>query len=113
MTLTPMDVYLASMGRSGSTLIANWLTVPDQQIILVEPEFPKGLRHRSLMKQCEALGFPISEDEWSAADSDASARIERILGPRLRDLRWGVKEVQCGHHEYMIEKYKPVHTLVT
>lgn len=108
-----MDLYMASMGRSGSTLIANWLTLPGKQVVLLEPEFPKGLRHRSLIRQCEGLGFPVSEAEWAAQDSCAAARIERILGPRLGRLKWGVKEVQCAYHGGVLKDYTPARVLVT
>ncbi|HTK85285.1 MAG TPA: hypothetical protein VL625_09395, partial [Patescibacteria group bacterium] len=107
------DLYMASMGRSGSTLIANWLTIPGKQVVLLEPEFPKGLRHRSLMRQCESLGFPVSEAEWSEQDACAAARIGRILGPRLSRLRWGVKEVQCAYHRGILKDYAPARVLVT
>jgi len=111
--LERMDLYMASMGRSGSTLIANWLTIPGKQVVLLEPEFPKGLRHRSLIRQCEGLGFPVSEAEWSEQDSCAAERIERILGPRLGRLRWGVKEVQCAYHKSILKDYAPACVLVT
>ena len=51
-----MHVYLAATGRSGSTLVANWLTLPPDQVVLLEPELLAGLRHRSLIKATGSAG---------------------------------------------------------
>ena len=33
------DFYIAAMGRSGSTMIDNWLTSTPDHLVLVEPSF--------------------------------------------------------------------------
>lgn len=66
-----MDFYIAALGRSGSTALANWLTTPPSHLVFHEPNL-NGERTRL---------FDIQLGLWGLTEEDAFAR------------RWAVKEV--------------------
>lgn len=88
-------LYIAAMGRSGSTAFANMLTVPGQMRVLIEPS-------------AAAFGF-ASYDLSSNLDDIrtylnicASGRRDKISGER-----WGVKEVAPRAHLDAIKLLNP------
>lgn len=107
------DFYLAAMGRSGSTMICNWLTDPPEQLVFSEPFFLQPRNPRLLRIQLANFGMAIPDQEWAAEDTCARARFERLMAPRLRGLRWGVKEVLASEHDRCIEQLAPRRVLIS
>ncbi|MBU2977957.1 hypothetical protein [Alteromonas sp. C1M14] len=98
-----LDVYIASMGRSGSTALANFLTDPQkQQYIFVEPDIVNGpnavffdqLRDFQLQDQSHLGEFDFSNLR------NAGAKV-------------GVKEVKCSFHNQMGTLFKADKTIIT
>lgn len=79
-----MDFYIAALGRSRSTALANWLTSPPDHVVFHEPNFA-GDRYTRL--------FRLQLADWGIPEDEAF------------DRSWAVKEI-LGHHE-MIEKFRP------
>jgi hypothetical protein len=107
------DFYLAAMGRSGSTMICNWLTSPPDQLVFSEPLFTEVANTRLLRIQLANFGMPVTDGEWTAEDATASARFRRMVAPRLAGKRWGVKEVLCSEHGRYIEQLVPRRVLIS
>src|SRR4051812_22329475 len=47
----PPDFYVAAIGRSGSTLLCNWLASPPQRLVFLEPFFLRPENSRLLRIQ--------------------------------------------------------------
>jgi hypothetical protein len=93
------------MGRSGSTLIANWLSVPDQgQYIFVEPNLGQGVSPL-LRTQLERfnLSGPFFAGEATLADFNT------LLAGR----KWGVKEVKGMLHDQLGISIRPRRVVIT
>ena len=100
------QLYIAAMGRSGSTALANWLTRPDKrQVVFIEPEFPRLGVSDSFAHQLHTLGLarPLSPPPGGADGADFRQWVERALQPALRGWRWGFKEVLSELHVYYLE----------
>jgi len=107
------DFLIASLGRSGSTMIANWLTRPPEQIVLIEP-FLFDLQNPAMLhRQFAELGIPASPEEWAFADADWQARFQRLFAPRLQGKRWAIKEVLGSEHRKVLAAFAPPRVVVT
>ncbi|MDF8332099.1 hypothetical protein [Novosphingobium cyanobacteriorum] len=107
------DFHIAAMGRSGSTMIANWLTVPPGQVVLVEP-FLFALRNPDMVRvQLEGLGLAPSDAEWTHPDATWQDRFARLFAPRLAGRRWALKEVLASEHARVLEAFAPPRVVVT
>lgn len=112
------DFYIASIGRTGSTLIANWLTEPPERIVLIEP-FLFALRNPDMVRaQFDGLDMPVSDADWDGPepgtpDTDWQERFRRIFLPRLSGRQWALKEVLNLEHERVIETFAPPRVIVT
>jgi hypothetical protein len=107
------DFYIAAMGRSGSTMIANWLTSPPSQMVFVEPSFLNPPNTRLLRIQLESFGMEVSDSEWGREDVSAAARFARLMAPRLAGRNWAVKEVLCSEHLAALDQLRPHRVLIT
>jgi len=107
------DFVIASLGRSGSTMIANWLTRPPGEIVLIEP-FLFALENPPMLhRQLAALGMAATPEEWSYRDADWHARFARLFAPRLAGRRWAVKEVLGDEHRRLIAAFAPPRVVIT
>lgn len=84
-----MDFYIAALGRSRSTALANWLTTPPHHVVFHEP---------NLAGEKPTRLFRMQLADWGIAEEQAF------------DRAWAVKEV-LGH-EAMIEKFSPAKVVV-
>lgn len=107
------DFYIAAMGRSGSTMLANWLSSPPDQVVLLEPSLLRLPNTRLLRIQLENLGLGPDDGEWSFKDESASARFARLLAPRLAGRRWALKEVLCSEHASVMRLLQPDRVLIS
>jgi hypothetical protein len=105
--------YLAAMGRSGSTMVCNWLTRAPDQLVFVEPAFLDIRNTRLLRIQLANFGMASTDDEWGKEDSSAAARFRRLMAPRLAGRRWALKEVLCSEHGAAIDKLAPSRILIS
>jgi hypothetical protein len=106
--VSPPDFYVAAMGRSGSTLLCNWLTRPPEQVVFMEPFFLRPKNSRLLRIQLEQIGMAATDQEWAAdASEDARARFARLMAPRLAGRRWALKEVLAEEHSRVIDELRP------
>jgi len=102
------DFTIAAMGRSGSTLLCNWLTHAPEWIVFMEPFFLRPGNCRLLRIQLEQIGMPVTDEDWAARrDEDARARFARLMAPRLAGRRWALKEVLAEEHRRVIEQLRP------
>ena len=107
------DFYMASMGRSGSTALCNWLTTMPDYVVLIEPLL-FSLRNPDLLRiQFENMDMAIGDEEWEFADSHYCSRFERLFAPRLLGRHWALKEVLSREHERVLEVFRPPRVLVT
>jgi len=110
---SPPDFYIAAMGRSGSTMLCNWLSTPPERIVFNEPFFDRPMNSRLLRIQLENLGMTVSDEEWAQADESPMTRFVRLMGGRLRRRRWAAKEVLCQEHFAMTSAFRPPRVIVT
>ncbi len=93
------NVVIASMGRSGSTTIANWLNRPAlDEYLFVEPELFAWPWPYFVLRQFEPLGLQarlgLPDDVRRIPDArreEACAVLSRLL----EGVRYGVKEIDC------------------
>ena len=107
------DFVMASLGRSGSTMIANWLTHPPGEIVLIEPFLFAPTNPEMLHRQFAELGMPATAEEWAHQDADWQARFARLFAPRLTGRRWAVKEVVGEEHRKLIAAFGPLPVVFT
>lgn len=107
------DFYVAAMGRSGSTMVSNWLSDPPSRIVFNEPFFLRPGNSRLLRIQLRNIGLAVSDQEWSQVDDSPEKRFERLMGPRLAGRRWAAKEVLCQEHLAMLRTFEPPRVVVT
>lgn len=107
------DFYIAAIGRSGSTMLSNWLSSPPDRVVFNEPFFLRPGNSRLLRIQLESLGLPVSDADWAQGDETALQRFRRLMGPRLEGSRWAAKEVLCQEHFAMTATFSPSRVLVT
>jgi len=107
------DFLMASMGRSGSTMIANWLTDPPQRVVLIEPSL-FALRNPNMVRvQFPEFSEPADDAEWTFADADWHARFRRLFAPRLTGRRWALKEVLVAESQRVMAAFAPPRVVVT
>jgi hypothetical protein len=107
------DFLMASMGRSGSTMIANWLTDPPGRVVLIEPSL-FALRNPNMVRvQLPEFSAPASDAEWTHPDADWQARFRRLFAPRLVGRRWALKEVLVAESRRIMETFAPPRVVVT
>lgn len=107
------DLYIAAIGRSGSTMLCNTLTRAPEQIIFIEPKFHTPPYRALLAPQLAQYGFEISPAaEQQAEGLGPAARLSHLLGPHLRPIKWGFKEVQCSEHQRVLDLFAPKHILI-
>jgi hypothetical protein len=107
------DFYIAAIGRSGSTMLGNWLSNPPGRIVFNEPFFLRPMNSRLLRIQLDSLGIGVSDSEWAERDETAAERFQRLMAPRLAGRKWAAKEVLCEEHRAMTEAFAPPKVLVT
>ena len=107
------DIYIAAMGRSGSTMLCNILTREPDQIMFIEPKFHTPPYRNILKPQLAQYGMEFDESEMAAVqDLPPDQMLETLLGAHLRPIKWGFKEVQCSEHRRVVDLFAPVHILV-
>jgi hypothetical protein len=107
------DFYIAAIGRSGSTLLGNWLTRPPDQLVFNEPFFSRLENSRLLRIQLAAFGMAADDDEWERRDESANARFTRLMATRLEGRRWAFKEVLSKEHRRSLELFAPPKIIIT
>lgn len=107
------DFLIASMGRSGSTLVCNWLTHPPERVVLSEPVFFRLHTFTICRDQYEDLGMGFTDAEWLAEDESPQARFLRLFAPRLAGKRWGFKEVVAEEYNRVLDAVTPPRVVVT
>jgi hypothetical protein len=107
------DFYIAAIGRSGSTLLCNWLTRAPNQLVFNEPFFCRPENSRLLRIQLANFGMPAAADEWEQQDETAERRFERLMAWRLAAKRWAFKEVLCEEHWRARALFDPPKVLIT
>jgi hypothetical protein len=107
------DFYMASIGRSGSTLLCNWLTCVPDQLVFNEPFFCRPENSRLLRIQLRNFGIPTSDEEWETREESADERFRRLMTTRLEGRRWGFKEVLSEEHARALEHFSPAKVLIT
>ncbi|MEX4010446.1 hypothetical protein [Neoaquamicrobium sediminum] len=111
-------LYIAAMGRSGSTYLANLLTTPPKRWVMVEPWFVNGLFNRFIRDRAAEFGWPIDVQHWHlpAPMRTRAAFLERyrsFLAPKLNELeRWGAKGVRADFHIPTITTINPRNMIV-
>jgi len=107
-TLRP-DLYIAAIGRSGSTMLCNMLTRAPEQIVFIEPKFHTPPYRAMLAPQLLQYGMEAKAPPQGLAPVPA---LDHALGAQLRPIKWGFKEVQCSEHQRVFEVFRPVHILI-
>lgn len=107
------DFYVAAIGRSGSTMLCNWLARPPEQLVFIEPFFMRTRNPRLLRIQLADFGLAVDDEEWSFEDATAEARFRRMMAPRLKGRRWAFKEVLCEEHFKAVEALAPPRVVIT
>ena len=108
----PPDFYVAAMGRSGSTMLSNWLASPPDRLVFHEPFFLRPQNSRLLRIQLAELGMAVSDEDWAGRDETPAQRFARLMAPRLRGRRWGLKEVLCEEHVRIPDALAPRKVLI-
>jgi hypothetical protein len=107
------DFYIAAIGRSGSTMLCNWLCRPPDDLVFIEPFFLRPSNPRLLRIQLADFGMAASDAEWEPRDESGPERFRRIMGPRLAGKRWALKEVLVEEHIRALHAFEPKGVIVT
>jgi len=107
------DFYVAAIGRSGSTMLCNWLCRPPDHLVFIEPFFLRPTNPRLLRIQLAEFGMEASDAEWQPRDESGPERFRRIMGPRLAGKRWALKEVLVEEHVRALAAFEPKRVIVT
>jgi hypothetical protein len=107
------DFYVAAIGRSGSTMLCNWLSRPPAQLVFVEPFFTRARNPELLRIQLEDFGLAPTKTEWNAPAKSGEERFRGLMTPRLKGSRWAFKEVLCEEHLRVVEAFQPPRVVVT
>jgi len=111
--IQPPDFYVAAMGRSGSTILCNWLARPPEQLVFIEPFFMRAQNPRLLRIQLADFGLAVGDSEWSFPDPNPQQRFRRLMAPRLEGRSWAFKEVLCEEHFRAVDSFAPKRVLIT
>jgi len=107
------DIYIAAIGRSGSTMLCNILTREPDQIVFIEPKFHTPPYRTILKPQLAQYGMELDDSEMTTVQGlPADQALDTLLGAHLRPIKWGFKEVQCSEHRQVVELFSPTHILV-
>jgi len=107
------DIYIAAIGRSGSTMLCNILTREPDQIMFIEPKFHTPPYRNILKPQLAQYGMEFDESKMAAVqDLPPDQVLETLLGAHLRPIKWGFKEVQCSEHRRVVDLFAPTNILV-
>ncbi|MEM8757174.1 MAG: hypothetical protein AAGF47_05255 [Planctomycetota bacterium] len=87
--------YIAAMGRSGSTVLANLFHDPPERVMLLEPNLLEP--------------EPTGECRLQLTDSLGPGATIETLGETER---WGIKEVRADLHGPAIDRLDPAHIVV-
>lgn len=98
------DIYIAAMGRSGSTILANALNHPPNQVMFTEPGFHTPPYRGLLNGQLARLG---QKPPLPAKGDDPVSALRKALGTYLEGRKWGFKEVQCAEHRKVQQLFAP------
>lgn len=86
-----MDFYIAALGRSGSTALANYLSTPPDHVVFHEP---------GLSRSAPTRLFPMQLADWGIPED------------RAFDRHWAAKETRAAFHQPMLERYRPAKVLL-
>lgn len=112
------DLYIAAMGRSGSTWLANLFTVPPTHWLMIEPWFANGVFARFIHEKAADFGISVDKEFWMIPRPQLNhdsvvERYRNFLAPELAKLsRWGAKEVRGDFHQPTIETINPKHIII-
>lgn len=81
-----MDFYIAALGRSGSTALANWLTCPPDYFVFHEP---------GLLRDRPTRLFNTQLEDWGVSKESVFAG------------HWAAKETQSEIHPAMMRRFGP------
>lgn len=107
------DFYIASLGRSGSTMLGNWLSLPPRQLVFNEPFFTRPANSRLLRIQLANFGMPATDVEWQQPATSGPERFRSLMTERLRGRRWAFKEVLCEEHAKVLRDFDPPRIIIT
>lgn len=107
------DFYVAAIGRSGSTILCNWLTRAPGQLVFNEPFFSRPGNSRLLRIDLANFGMPVTEEEWQWRLEAAETRFVRLMNSRLAGKRWAFKEVLCEEHDRVLQQFRPPKVVIT
>jgi len=111
--VAPPDFYVAALGRSGSTMLCNWLATPPERIVFLEPFFLRPMNSRLLRIQLRDFGMAVADEDWAQREETASERFDRLMANRLRGRRWALKEVLCEEHVRVLDELAPRKVIIT
>jgi len=109
----PMDVMVFGLARSGTTLVADLLTLPGRSVVISEPEIFKHWSRQTatrVHKLAQLVGLDVGEEPPS---SDAYGRnyaryFRETLAPKLATLeRWGIKNVDFSGWRPLLKAFPP------
>jgi Sulfotransferase family len=109
----PMDVMVFGPARSGTTLVADLLTIPGRSVVISEPEIFKHWSRPTaarVHKLAQLVGLDVGAMPPDAADYGRSyARYFReTLAPKLATLeRWGIKNVDFSGWRALLGAFPP------
>jgi hypothetical protein len=108
------DFYVAAMGRSGSTMLCNWLASPPERLVFLEPFFLRPMNPRLLRIQLSDYGMEASDEEWTQREDERpEQRFARLMRPRLTGKSWALKEVLCQEHARIVDALEPRRVMIT
>lgn len=110
--------YIASMARSGSTLLCNIFSKAPTHWMVVEPWFMTGATTPRLADTALQFDVVDTATDWHVLSRQRTAdrlrqRYRDMLAPGLSRLeRWGAKEVRFDFHEPTISMIRPRHIVI-
>lgn len=110
--------YIASMARSGSTLLCNILTRAPTHWMMIEPWFIHGATAAGMADMAVTFGIAASAADWQLPTAQRTPerlrqRYQQLLAPKLSGLqRWGAKEVKFDFHQPTIDTIRPRRILI-
>ncbi|SEC16027.1 sulfotransferase [Rhodobacter sp. 24-YEA-8] len=111
-------LYIAAMGRSGSTALSNMLTTPPKRWLLSEPWFIHGVMSKTIRARWKEFAWEDRDTDWFLPPAQRNhegfvRRYTDFLAPHLAGLdAWGVKEVRGDFHEPTIVTIRPEKIIV-
>ncbi len=109
----PMDVMVFGLARSGTTLLADLLTIPGRSVVISEPEIFKYWSRQTagrVHKLAQLVGLDVgAEPPDPEAYGRSYARYFReTLVPKLGTLeRWGIKNVDFSGWRPLLQAFPP------